>query len=62
MPVIVVVVVNSCVYVHHRLRPICAKIFRSIGDEIAEGLGVIAEPEVIRKRISPNDKVCCIAS
>ncbi len=32
--------------------------FRSIGDQIAEGLGVIAEPEVIRKRISPSDKVC----
>ncbi len=32
--------------------------FRSIGDEIAEDLGVIAEPEVIRRRIQPSDKVC----
>ncbi len=28
-----------------------------MGDEIAEDLGVIAEPEVIRKRIRPSDKV-----
>ncbi len=33
-----------------------------MGDEIAEDLGVIAEPEVIRRRISSTDKVmmgCC---
>ncbi len=32
--------------------------FRSIGDGIAEELGVIVEPEVIRRRINPSDKVC----
>lgn len=35
---------------------------RSLGDKVAEGLGVTAEPEILIRRILPNDKYIIIAS
>ena len=35
---------------------------RSLGDKVAEGLGVTAEPEILIRRILPNDKYVVIAS
>ncbi|CAN0507200.1 unnamed protein product, partial [Ectocarpus sp. 8 AP-2014] len=35
---------------------------RSMGDVIAEELGVTADPEIIRRRIHPDDKFLVIAS
>ena len=35
---------------------------RSIGDSIAEDLGVFAEPEIITRELSPQDKIVVLAS
>lgn len=42
-------------------RPGCA-FTRSIGDAVAEDVGVHAEPELLTWKLSPNDKFCVIAS
>lgn len=35
---------------------------RSIGDAIAEDLGVIAEPEMLTRELTPDDKIIVLAS
>lgn len=49
------------VWAPHKNYPGCA-FTRSIGDSVAEGLGVFAEPELTCKEITPDDKFIVLAS